>query len=205
MRDDDVAGFLAISREVFAPVYPYYAARFVRESGLSGGRCLDLGCGGGDLGLAVLGLGPFEAILYDKLPAMLVAARDNATGRGMADRTRALLGDVAALPLADGCVDLVVSRGSVMFWDDLPRAFREVRRVLTPQGRAYLGGGLGAPAMREAICKQMAGRHPAWANGVPPHRPGTDPDTHARMLRAAGIDDFVIEPDDTGHWLSFGK
>lgn len=206
MRDEDVEGFLAISREVFAPLYPYYAGKFVAQSGLTGGVCLDLGCGGGDLGLAVTEEGAFAAILYDKLPVMAAAARDNAARRGLADRVRVVAGDVGALPLGDGCVDLVVSRGSVMFWDDLPRAFREIWRVLAPGGHVWLGGGLGSPAMREAICRQMAGRHPAWAKGTPPPpRPGTDPDTHAQMLRAAGIDRFSIEAEETGHWIRFGK
>lgn len=202
MTDGDAAGFLAVSREVFAPLYPYYAKQFVEQSGIGAGRCLDLGCGGGALGLAVAALGDFRLVLLDRLPAMLRAAAANLAEQGLAGRAYVLAGDVQALPLADACADLIVSRGSVMFWEDLPRAFAEVDRVLAPGGRAYLGGGLGSPEMRRAICRAMAARDSRWrADSPPPPRPGTDPERHAKALRAAGITDFTITREDTGHWI----
>lgn len=201
----DVTAFLAISREVFAPLYPYYADVFLRQSGIRHGLCLDLGCGGGQLGLSVAAASACFAVLLDQSPAMLQAAAIGAAKWGLAERAVPLAADVQALPLQDGSVDLAVSRGSLMFWKDLPKAFAEIRRVLSPKGRAYLGGGLGPPALREAICRQMAGRDPRWAHGVPPPRPGTEPETHARLLQAAGIEHFTITREDAGHWIAFGK
>lgn len=205
-RDGDAEGFAAISREVFAPLYPYYAARFLAASGISRGLCLDAGAGPGLLGLAVAEASRCRVVLADRSPAMLRAAQEEIAARGLSGRATVLGADVSALPLADGCVDLVVSRGSVMFWDDLPRSFGEIRRVLASGGRAYVGGGLGPPAMRLAICQKMAARDARWREDAPPPpRPGTDPDTQAAALRAAGIHDFAIEADDAGHWLAFGK
>lgn len=205
-REGDAERFLAISREVFAPLYPYYATRFLADSGITRGLCLDAGAGGGLLGLAVAQASACRVLLADRSPAMLRAAADEAVARGLSGRATVLGADVMALPLVDGCVDLVVSRGSVMFWDDLPRSFGEIRRVLAPGGRAYVGGGLGPPAMRRAICRAMAARDARWREDAPPPpRPGTDPDTQAAALRAAGIRDFAIAPDDAGHWLVFGK
>jgi ubiquinone/menaquinone biosynthesis C-methylase UbiE len=202
MSESDIAGFLAISREVFAPLYPYYAAMFLERSGLADGRCLDVGCGGGALGLAVAERCPCRLVLLDQAPAMLRAAAASAAERGLAHRAWTLAGDVQALPLGDASLDLVVSRGSVMFWQDLPRAFAEIDRVLAPGGRAYLGGGLGPPETRRAICREMAKRDARWSEDAPPPpRPGTDPDRHARALHAAGIADFTITREDTGHWI----
>lgn len=204
--DGDAERFLAISREVFAPLYPYYAARFLAASGTARGLCLDAGAGGGLLGLAVAEASRCRVLLADRSPAMLQAAAEETARRGLSGRVTVLGADVQALPLIESCVDLVVSRGSVMFWDDLPRAFDEIRRVLAPGGRAYIGGGLGPPAMRRAICREMAGRDARWGEDAPPPpRPGTDPETQAAALRAAGIHDFAIEPDDAGHWIVFGK
>lgn len=200
----DIASFLVISREVFAPLYPYYADRFLEQSGITAGRCLDVGCGGGDLGLAVANHSDCSIVLLDQSPGMIRAASQNTAEKGLADRVLALSGDVHALPLRDGCVDLVVSRGSVMFWKDLPRAFAEIARVLAPQGRAFLGGGLGPAPIRKAICREMATRDPRWhKDSPPPPRPGTDPDRHAAALRAAGIVRFTITREETGHWIEF--
>jgi len=201
----EVETFLDISREVFAPLYPYYAQHFLAESGIANGLCLDLGCGGGQLGLSVAAASDCFAVLLDQSPAMLRAAAGHARDQGLAERAMPLAADVHALPFQDASIALVVSRGSIMFWQDLPRAFVEIRRVLSPGGRAFLGGGLGPPAMQEAICRQMASRDPRWARGCPSPRPGTEPETHARLLRAAGIKRFAIAREDAGHWIQFGK
>jgi SAM-dependent methyltransferase len=205
MSETDAVTFLAVSREVFAPLYPYYAARFLEQSGLRAGRCLDVGCGGGDLGLAVVGQSACRAVLFDQSPVMIRAARERAATVGLSDRITVLAGDVHALPLGNGCIDLVVSRGSVMFWNDLPKAFAELYRVLAPGGLAICGGGLGPPEIREPIRREMARRDPRWRDGIPPPRPGTDPDRHAAALRVAGILDSTITREDTGHWIVFRK
>jgi SAM-dependent methyltransferase len=205
MSEAEAATFLAVSREVFAPLYPYYAARFLKQSGVTCGCCLDVGCGGGDLGLAVVGQSACAAVLLDRSPVMVRASRERAVAAGLTDRVAVLAGDVQALPLRDGGIDLIVSRGSLMFWDDLPRAFGELYRVLAPGGTAICGGGLGPPEIREAIRRAMARRDPRWRNGIPPPRPGTDPDRHARALRAAGIVDYDIIREDTGHWVVIHK
>ncbi|MDR3555775.1 MAG: methyltransferase domain-containing protein [Syntrophobacteraceae bacterium] len=61
------------------------------------------------------------------------------------ERSDTLRGDVAAIELPDYSVNLVVSRGSVFFWEDCRGAFKELYRVLAPGGVGYIGGGLGRP------------------------------------------------------------
>ena len=201
----EVASFLEVSREVFAPLYPYYAAQFLELAGRNQGCCLDIGCGGGDLGIAVAGQSAFGLVLVDREPVMVRAARQRAEAAGLAGRATVTVGDVHALPLGEGRVDLVVSRGSLMFWEDLPRAFGELYRVLAPGGLAICGGGLGPPEIRETIRLAMAERDPRWCDGIPPPRPGTDPDRHAKALADAGITDYAITREDTGHWIVIRK
>lgn len=206
MTQDAAVGFLTISREVFAPLYPYYAGRFLKHSGIRHGRCLDLGCGNGSLGLAVADRSELSVILLDQSPVMARAAGEHAAERGLSHRTATVTADVHDLPLADGCADLIVSRGSLMFWQGLPLAFASVYRVLSPHGRAYLGGGLGSPELRRQICQEMAKRDARWtADSPPPPKPGTDPDRHAAALREAGITTFFITREDAGHWIEIWK
>jgi ubiquinone/menaquinone biosynthesis C-methylase UbiE len=51
---------------------------------------------------------------------------------------RFLTADVHALPFPDNTFERVTSRLGVMFFSDLPRALREIYRVLTPKGRISL-------------------------------------------------------------------
>ena len=133
----------AIASGVFAPLYPVVAEAILERTGVLSGRMLDVGCGGGHLGFAVMERAPFEGWLVDVSPDAVELCRERSLGRGLGDRCRCLVGDVHALPLEDAFFDLVVSRGSMGFWRDYPLAFGEIRRVLKPGGRAYVGGGLG--------------------------------------------------------------
>jgi hypothetical protein len=51
----DALKFDRIARDVFAPVYPAIAEQIIVRTGVVRGVCLDIGCGGGYLGL---GTGP---------------------------------------------------------------------------------------------------------------------------------------------------
>ena len=96
------------------------------------------------MGLSVLKAAPgLRGVLLDKNPEAVSIAERRAAEWGLRDRTVAVVGDVQQIPLADGSIDLAVSRGSLPFWENLEQAFSEILRVLAPGGMAYLGGGMG--------------------------------------------------------------
>jgi demethylmenaquinone methyltransferase/2-methoxy-6-polyprenyl-1,4-benzoquinol methylase len=92
---------------------------------------LDLGCGTGDLALAVARCGA-RAIGLDLSSGMLRVA----VTRG-AD-ARWIRGDAGSVPLADGSVDAVVSGFALRNLIDLEQALSECARVLRPGGRLAL-------------------------------------------------------------------
>jgi SAM-dependent methyltransferase len=65
------------------------------------------------------------------------------------------------MPLPDNSADLVVSRGSIFFWDSPAKGLQEVYRVLRPGGHAYIGGGAGSgyppAATQQLIESRQAG------------------------------------------------
>jgi SAM-dependent methyltransferase len=92
---------------------------------------LDLGCGEGRGGVGLQARG-HRVIGVDVAPSMVRLARE--TGA----YAEVLLADAAALPLADGAVDLVVAFMSLQDMDDAGGALRESSRVLEPGGRLVL-------------------------------------------------------------------
>lgn len=96
-----------------------------------GDRVLDIACGTGALTLAAAErAGPEGAVTgLDPNPAMLAVARAKP---GAVDWRE---GRAEALPFDDAAFDAVVSQFGLMFFDDAPCAFAEMRRVLAPGGR----------------------------------------------------------------------
>ncbi|GFE60681.1 class I SAM-dependent methyltransferase [Geobacter sp. AOG2] len=204
MKETDVPAYNRVALSANVSIYAFYATRILERTGISMGKCLDVGCGGGYLGLALSRLSNFDFVFLDQSPAMLRCAETNIRAEGLAARSRIVQGRVQAIPLDDASVNLVVSRGSVPFWDDLPAAFREIHRVLAPLGRAYVGGGLGPPELRDALREQARREDPGW-QGREHAIPRRDTAEYREALNAAGIANFTVTRSDEGTWIEFGK
>lgn len=102
---------------------------------------LDLGSGGGfDIFIAGRKVGPTgRAIGVDMTPEMLATARKNAVAyrqQSKLDNVEFRLGEIEHLPVADNCVDVVISNCVINLSPDKPQVWREIARVLKPGGRA---------------------------------------------------------------------
>ena len=112
--------------------------------------------------LALASVSGFTIDALDLSHNMLACAEKNIRRAGLGERIRTIHGDVHALPYSDGSVDVVVSRGSVFFWNAPDRAFAEIYRVLKPGGRTFIGGGFGSPALKAAIIARMQEKNPSF-------------------------------------------
>lgn len=101
-----------------------------------GERVLDLGSGGGiDVLLSAKRVGPTgRAFGLDMTDEMLTLAQRNAAEAG-ATNVEFLKGQIEAIPLPAGSVDVVISNCVVNLAADKPSVFREIARVLRPGGR----------------------------------------------------------------------
>ncbi|MGH2361975.1 MAG: methyltransferase domain-containing protein [bacterium] len=109
----------------------------VRAAGLrSGETVIDLGCGGGiDTILAAHAVAPEgKAIGLDMLPEMLDVAARNAAKAGVRN-VEWVRGEIEAIPMPDGSVDVVISNGVVNLSPRKSRAFAEIFRILRSGGR----------------------------------------------------------------------
>ncbi len=100
-----------------------------------GQTVLDLGSGAGfDCFLAARAVGPSGRVIgVDMTPEMIARARANAE-RAAVENVEFRLGEIEALPVADGSIDVILSNCVINLSPDKPRVFREAFRVLKPGG-----------------------------------------------------------------------
>jgi ubiquinone/menaquinone biosynthesis C-methylase UbiE len=205
----DAKKYNAIARDVFAPVYPVIARQIVSHTGVTSGTCVDIGCGSGYLGAALARITDLFVHFLDQSADMITLVERTIAENGLQARSATLQGDVTDINLADASVNLVASRGSVFFWKDLPRAFKEIYRILAPQGWAYIGGGFGSRELKESIEREMASRGKGSGPFSDKVRRNLGPETRNRFVTAletAGIASYtILQSDDIGLWLVMRK
>lgn len=201
--------------------YETVAEDLIDFCGQGGSRIwVDLGCGPGAVGLALLGqLAGGTMVLMDPNAGFLQHALDTAQKKGHLSRATAVSGLAESMPLSDRSVDVVISRGSLFFWHDRVQGLREVWRILRPGGRAMLGGGLGSGypdwARREFIRRQRESQRSKGSDAMGKFRDARSPDTFRRLALEVGLPEFEIvgeggqeaDAPDTGVgiWLRFTK
>ena len=141
--DNEAVRFDRFARVVFRQVYPSLAEQILNDYAIKEGICLDLGCGSGYLGIEVAKRSELTVIGVDIDSVAVRIARNNIKRANLAHRMTAEQGDVHQLRFEDESADLIISRGSFIFWRNISKAFREIYRVLKPGGVAFIGGGMG--------------------------------------------------------------
>ncbi len=187
-------------------------AGFARDAA---GLWVDLGCGAGGVGLALARWCEGVVLLVDPDQDALREALESSRGLDV----WALAGRAEQMPLASESADLVVSRGSIFFWQDPVQGIREVYRILRPGGRAMIGGGLGSTypewARKEFMRRRRKGLAEEGPGALARFEQKRSPKTFRRIATEAGLPDFHIvgESDaplddpraDLGIWLQFSK
>lgn len=157
-------------------------------------RVLDIGCGTGFFTrLAARRAGGGRALGVDIAAPLLARARVAAAEEGVANVSFEQ-GDAQVHPFPAATFDLAVSRGGVMFFDDLVAAFTNIGRALRPGGRLVFAGpqpgGSGGDHSRAfaALAPLMRGPSPA-ARGMGSL---TDPARIEAVLADAGFTNVSI-------------
>lgn len=136
------------ARLAFKKVYPFIARHIVSKHCITEGWCLDVGSGLASMAIALAGITDLQMVSLDVEPDMTAIANANIIEAGLERRIIPVTSDVHNTPFPDDYFDLVVSRGSIFFWNDRPGALRELYRVLKPGGVIFCGGGMGSEEIR---------------------------------------------------------
>jgi SAM-dependent methyltransferase len=143
------------------------AARAVVEAAAPrpGEHAVDVGCGSGSCALLAAERGA-RVTGIDPAARLREVAAAEAAARGL--DAAFVAGEAAAIPLADGSADVVLSSFGAIFAPDAQAAIAEMARVTAPDGRIVLSAWLPQGTVREAV--QVA-RQAFAAQAPPPPAP----------------------------------
>lgn len=194
-----------IANNIFFPIYPVIANHIIKETNISIGNCLDIGSGGGHLGLFIAKQTTMKVTLYDKSKEALEIANKRIKDWNLEESVSTFNGDVHEISYADESFQLIVSRGSLWFWDDPKKAFSEIYRLLAPGGCAYIGGGFGTEALRQEIYEKMKEIDDDWPNSRKKFTDGNTAEKFTIVLSEIGIKNFQITDNEKGLWILIRK
>ena len=207
------------SEQALPSRYPYVVEDMLGYCAPKRGCWIDLGAGKGQIAIPLAEDRNHPVIMVDPDVDAMAEGLALAREKGLQDKLFAVVGVAEQLPFPDNSVDLLVSRGSIFFWEDPVKGLREVYRVLRPGCRAYIGGGAGSGYPAEATEKlieqrkeKLQGEHAEkWRDFVRLRRP----EQMQRWARDAGLPEFevfgkgAISAEDTrvgqGIWVLFEK
>ncbi|MDN5750243.1 MAG: methyltransferase domain-containing protein [Pseudonocardia sp.] len=178
---DDLAAQWWEPRGGFAMLHWLAVARaaLVPPAGREGAVLVDLGCGAGLLAPHLAGRG------YHHVGVDLTAS---ALTQAAAHGVTVVRGDVTAVPLRDGCADVVAAGEILEHVTDLPATVREACRLLRPGGLLVIDT-IAATALARVVAVGLAERIPG---GPPPgiHDPALLVDRAALVRECArhGVD-----------------
>ena len=186
-------------------VYQTLARQITEGRKVRCGLCLDIGSGVGMLGIEIAKIAQLEVILLDTEKNLLMGGLKNAEHFRVRERVSAIQADVHNLPFKPNSLNLIVSRGSIPFWKDRIKAFKEIYRVLAANGVAFIGGGL-PKNLPEKLRKDLEKRIRDFFSG--PGGRGYSPPERWRLhdwLIKAGISQFKIIEGCPGRWVEIIK
>ncbi|ADP77157.1 Methyltransferase type 11 [Methanothermus fervidus DSM 2088] len=174
-------------------IYQKLALDILEISKINEGICIDVGTGNGFLAIELAKHSNLKVFAIDISPKMIDIAKKHVAKKKLLKKVIVKHADVHRMPFPTNFADLVVSRGSMFFWENRTKAFNEIYRVLKPGGFAYIGGGYGS-AVHLINFKHKIHKHKRIkVNDL------------IFELDSSIIPKYKITNDETGLWVQFKK
>jgi len=202
----DIEHYDLQARTIKHPIYVYYAQKIKEKTNITYGRCLDVGSCGGYLGLELAKITDLHVTYFDLCLEALEKVQIHLEEDNLKERGEILQGDVHQIPLNDETMDLVISRGSLPFWEEPALALKEIYRILKKGGTTFVGGGKGPKKIKEEIVAKMKknGQNSDVETMYKMFGDGMKKD-YAALLQAQGIHKYKIYKEEDGTWIQMWK
>ena len=196
--------------QVLDPVYPYLARYIADTFGLKNyeGVGIDIGGGAGDL---ITALCKATRNIYwinaDINPWYLPYVNKKAQNNNCIHRIAFMKADATDLPFKDDFADVITSRASFHFWDNMEKGFSEIKRVLKPGGKAIVGRGF-PPNMPTDTARAIRKKQNHRITGYDPDKFAHDFEKIMKNLKIKDYKIIVPKPESTvqyGIWILFSN
>ena len=155
---------------------------------------LDIGCGGGQNIANFLKRTNGKVCGIDYSPASVSKSLKKNKKAVLEKRSEIVRADVSAIPFEDKTFDLVTAFETIYFWEDIINNFKEVKRVLKPNGKFM-------------VCNEsskMEGNE-RWTNILENMRIYTAEEIVDMMLQVGFVDMETYQKAKTQHICVIGK
>jgi len=191
---EHASAMIKTATEVLAPVYAPLAQQIVTQFQLEEkeGIGIDIGSGPGTLVIELCKRTRLHWINADINPHFFAHFLKSIEEAGLSGRVSAVFGDAQALPFRDDYADVIVSRGSLQFWENRRLAFSEIYRVLRPGGVAFIGRGFSDDLPVETARNIRAAQRKRGEGSALKY---SVPETEAEIrtvVKSLGIEDYRI-------------
>jgi ubiquinone/menaquinone biosynthesis C-methylase UbiE len=191
------------------PTQMSVASEGLRRAGVCAGtRFLDVASGSGALSIPAARLGAL-VVSIDQSPVMLELLRARARKEGLEIETRIM--DGHALAFEAGGFEVAGSQFGVMLFADMPKALREMARVIEPGGRVLINA-YGSPAQIDFLgffVGAIRSVRPDFdgPSGDPPpiEFQLSDPNRLRNELSAAGLQEVEVQTVQEGTEFENGR
>lgn len=148
---------------------------------------LDLGSGAGiDVFLASKKVGSSGKVIgVDMTPQMIDKSRELAQSEGFKN-VEFRLGEIEHLPIADNCIDVVISNCVINLSVDKSQVFREIFRVLKPEGRLAVSDIVLTGDLPEKVKNDLS----AWSACV---SGAVSEKEYLQLISDAGLSDIKVD------------